>query len=115
MILSWKRSRPVYHSLLINVKIGNPDWTGDRAGTMGDFEILIGEAGDAWVDGSDKLGDGWTDSFDDKGDSNGLKIFEIFILKFLLKTFIVKFLITTLLFLIINISIIFILIDFITN
>ena len=35
---------------------------------MGDFEILIGEAGDAWVDGSDKLGDGWTDSFDDKGD-----------------------------------------------
>ena len=45
---------------------------------MGDFEILIGEAGDAWVDGSDKLGDGWTDSFDDKGDSKGLKIFEIF-------------------------------------
>ena len=54
---------------------------------MGDFEILIGEAGDAWVDGSDKLGDGWTDSFDDKGDSNGLKIFEIFILKISFKNF----------------------------
>ena len=73
------------------MKIGNPDWTGDWAGTIGDFEILMGEAGDAWVDGSDKLGDGWTDSFDDKGDSNGLKIFESFCFKIFFKFFFCNF------------------------